>query len=66
VRTSAAAAQAAADPTERCDLWQAAEKAVLESANVVPLDQPVKYWFGNGVTFDARYYKIDPFSIRSA
>ena len=64
--TSAAAAQAAADPTERCDLWQAAEKAVLESANVVPLDQPVKYWFGNGVTFDARYYKIDPFSIRSA
>ena len=49
----------------RCQKWQEAEKAVLEAANVVPTVQPVNNWFGNGVTFNAQYFRIDPFSIRS-
>jgi peptide/nickel transport system substrate-binding protein len=57
---------AAPDSKERCDLWQQAERALLEQADTVPMDQPVKYWFGNGLTFDAAYFKIDPFTIRTA
>jgi peptide/nickel transport system substrate-binding protein len=57
---------AAPGSAERCDLWQQAERALLEQADTVPLDQPVKYWFGNGVTFDSSYFKIDPFTIRAA
>ena len=38
---------------------------VLEAANVVPMDQPTNNWFGNGVTFNSQFFKIDPFSIRS-
>lgn len=53
------------DPDLSCEKWQEAEKAVLESANVVPTVQPVNYWFGNGVTFNASYFRVDPFSIRS-
>ncbi len=53
------------DSAERCEGWQAAERALLANADSVPLDQPVKYWFGHGVTFNAVYYKVDPFSIRS-
>lgn len=53
------------DPEGACQKWQEAEKSVLEAANVVPTVQPVNYWFGNGVTFDASYFRIDPFSIRS-
>ncbi len=54
----------AAEGEARCVAWKEAERAVLEQVNVLPLDQPIKYWFGNGVTFNARFYKIDPFSIR--
>ena len=61
----ALAVDTAVDPDGRCEKWQAAEKAVLEAANVVPMDQPTNNWFGNGVTFNAHYFKIDPFSIRS-
>jgi len=53
------------DSPERCKGWQAAERDLLSNADAVPLDQPVKYWFGHGVTFNAVYYKVDPFSIRS-
>lgn len=55
----------ASDADGACEKWQQAEKAVLEAANVVPTVQPVNYWFGNGVTFNASYFRIDPFSIRS-
>lgn len=61
----ALAVDVAADPQLRCQKWQQAEKAVLEAANVVPTVQPVNNWFGNGVTFNAQYFRIDPFSIRS-
>jgi ABC-type transport system substrate-binding protein len=53
------------DSPERCKGWQTAERDLLENADAVPLDQPVKYWFGHGLTFNAVYYKVDPFSIRS-
>lgn len=53
------------DPDLACEKWREAEKAVLEAANVVPTVQPVNYWFGNGVTFNASYFRVDPFSIRS-
>lgn len=53
------------DPKGRCEKWQEAEKVVLEAANVVPMDQPRNHWFGNGVTFNSSYFRIDPFSIRS-
>jgi peptide/nickel transport system substrate-binding protein len=66
VAAGKAAWAAPPDSDERCAKWQEAERALLENADTVPLDQPVKYWFGNGVTFDAVYYKILPFSIRSA
>ena len=55
----------ATDPEGRCAKWQAAEKAVLQAADLVPMDQPTNHWFGNGVTFNAAYFRIDPFSIRS-
>ncbi|MFN8050732.1 MAG: ABC transporter substrate-binding protein [Acidimicrobiales bacterium] len=61
----ALAVDPAADPGARCQKWQQAERSVLEAANVVPMDQPTNYWFGNGVTFNSQYFKIDPFSIRS-
>jgi len=61
----ALAVDTAADPEGRCAKWQAAEKSVLEAANVVPMDQPTNNWFGNGVTFNSQFFKIDPFSIRS-
>lgn len=61
----ALAVDTAVDPKGRCEKWQAAEKAVLEAANVVPMDQPRNHWFGNGVTFNSQYFRIDPFSIRS-
>ncbi len=53
------------DPSGRCTTWQKAEKSVLSNANVLPMDQPTNYWFGHGVTFNSRFFKIDPFSIRS-
>ncbi|NLA36756.1 MAG: ABC transporter substrate-binding protein [Actinobacteria bacterium] len=62
----AALAQAAPkDSEEYCTLWAKAEQAALEAANVVPFSQPVNHWFGNGVTFNATYFTVDPFSIRS-
>jgi len=61
---AAAKTALAAEGDARCVAWQEAERAVLEQVNVLPLDQPIKYWFGNGVTFNARFYKLDPFSIR--
>lgn len=61
----ALAVDTSADPEGRCEKWQEAEKVVLEAANVVPMDQPTNHWFGNGVTFNSQYFKIDPFSIRS-
>ena len=62
----AARAQAASkDSEEYCALWAEAERAALEAANVVPFSQPVNHWFGNGVTFNATYFTVDPFSIRS-
>ena len=66
VAAGTAAWAAPPDSDERCAKWQEGERALLENADTIPLDQPVKYWFGNGVTFDAVYYKILPFSIRSA
>ena len=48
------------DPTGRCAKWQEGEKAVLSAANVLPMDQPTNYWFGHGVTFNSKYFKIDP------
>ncbi len=61
----ALAVDTAVDPDGRCEKWQEAEKVVLEAANVVPMDQPRNHWFGNGVTFNSSYFRIDPFSIRS-
>lgn len=61
----ALAVDSATDPEGRCEKWQEAEKVVLEAANVVPMDQPTNNWFGNGVTFNSQFFKIDPFSIRS-
>lgn len=62
----AARAQAASKDSEQyCALWAEAERAALEAANVVPFAQPVNHWFGNGVTFNATYFTVDPFSIRS-
>ena len=61
----ALAVDIATSPDLRCEKWQEAEKVVLEAANVVPTVQPVNNWFGNGVTFNAQYFRIDPFSIRS-
>ncbi|MCB1256052.1 MAG: ABC transporter substrate-binding protein [Microthrixaceae bacterium] len=61
----ALAVDTAKDPKGRCEKWQEAEKVVLEAANVVPMDQPRNHWFGNGVTFNSQYFRIDPFSIRS-
>ena len=57
---------AAGDEAARCASWLAAEKAIPSEANIVPFAQPTNYWFGNGVTFNALYYEVDPFSIRSA
>ena len=61
----ALAVDPAVDPKGRCDKWHEAEKVVLEAANVVPMDQPRNHWFGNGVTFNSQYFRVDPFSIRS-
>lgn len=63
--TEALAVDVATNPDLRCQKWQEAEKVVLEAANVVPTVQPVNNWFGNGVTFNAQYFRIDPFSVRA-
>lgn len=62
---AAEAAVAATNETERCAQWDAGQKAVLEAANVVPIAQPTNFWFGNGVTFNTLFFKLDPFTIRS-
>ncbi|HPB45702.1 MAG: ABC transporter substrate-binding protein [Microthrixaceae bacterium] len=63
---AAAALAADVDSEQRCSSWHEAERAALSAADIVPFSQPVKHWFGNGVTFDATYFTVDPFSIRTA
>ncbi len=63
---SAAAEARATEGEARCTHWQEAERGLLTQADTVPLVQPMGQYFGNGVTFEATYYYVDPYTIRSA
>lgn len=44
---------------ERCNAWAAAEAALLERIDAVPLMQPVANYYGNGLSFDATQRTVD-------
>lgn len=56
---------AAATGGDGCDLWSAAEAALLENADLKPLLWTNTAWFTNGPTFDANYFYVDTRTIRS-
>jgi peptide/nickel transport system substrate-binding protein len=63
---NAMADEATSSVEKRCELWDGAEKVLLEDSEAKPLTQPIAYYYGKGVTFKASYYLIDPFTIRSS
>jgi peptide/nickel transport system substrate-binding protein len=65
-RYNAAADKAASDVEKRCEYWQEGERALLEDSEVKPLAQPTAYYYAKGLTFDATFYLIDPYTIRSS
>lgn len=50
---------------EACPLWSDAEEALLSNVDAKPLMWETAVWFGNGVTFQAQFWKLDLRTIRT-